>query len=182
MVLEPALGIVRVERHAHNAGTDSPPDVGITPDRHDRRPVVLAPTAQNEPLGLDPLGKPSRVPLLLVPAIPAHRISRPRSSPSSGAHTSRSRLASLARWNRLRCIRPVCACAATGRSGAIRREVEKLAHAVSLHYMQYNFGRVHQSLTVTNDEDGSRTQRTPAMAAGVTDHVWTLTEIARLLD
>lgn len=54
-----------------------------------------------------------------------------------------------------------------------------MAHAVSLHYMHYNFARVHQSLTVMND-DGSTTKRTPAMAAGVTDHVWTLREIAAL--
>ncbi len=32
-------------------------------------------------------------------------------------------------------------------------------------------------------EDGGKgTKRTPAMAAGVTDHVWTLREIAALLD
>jgi hypothetical protein len=58
--------------------------------------------------------------------------------------------------------------------------VENLAHAVSLHYMYYNFARVHQSLTIVND-DGMRTKRTPAMAAGVADHVWTLREIAALL-
>jgi hypothetical protein len=61
------------------------------------------------------------------------------------------------------------------------KKVEKLAHAVSLHYMHYNFARVHQSLTVEN-ADGTRTKRTPAMAAGVADHVWTLREIAALLD
>ncbi len=61
------------------------------------------------------------------------------------------------------------------------KKVENLAHAVSLHYMHYNFARVHQSLTVEND-DGTRTKRTPAMAAGVTDHVCTLGEIAALLD
>lgn len=61
------------------------------------------------------------------------------------------------------------------------KKVENLAHAVSLHYMYYNFARVHQSLTIEN-EDGTRTKRTPAMAAGVTDHVWTLREIAALLD
>lgn len=61
------------------------------------------------------------------------------------------------------------------------KKVENLAHAVSLHYMHYNFARVHASLTVEND-DGTRTKRTPAMAAGVTDHVWTLHEIAALLD
>jgi hypothetical protein len=53
--------------------------------------------------------------------------------------------------------------------------------ASARHHMHYNFARVHQSLVVTNG-DGSRTQRTPAMAAGVTDHVWTLTEIAGLID
>jgi hypothetical protein len=39
--------------------------------------------------------------------------------------------------------------------------------------MYYNFGRVHKSL-------GKLT--TPAMAAGVVDHVWTADEIAGLLD
>lgn len=61
------------------------------------------------------------------------------------------------------------------------RKVENLAHAVSLHYMHYNFSRVHQSLTIENP-DGTRTKRTPAMAAGIADHPWTLVEIAALLD
>jgi IS1 family transposase len=66
-------------------------------------------------------------------------------------------------------------------TNAFSKKVENLAHAVSLHYMHYNFARVHQPLVVKNP-DGTRTQRTPAMAAGVTDHVWTLREIAGLLD
>jgi hypothetical protein len=41
--------------------------------------------------------------------------------------------------------------------------------------------RVHQGLTIT-DESGKTFNPTPAMAAGVTDHVWTLREIAGLLD
>lgn len=53
------------------------------------------------------------------------------------------------------------------------KKVENLTHAVSLHFMHYNFARPHQSL-------GYKT--TPAMAAGVADHVWTLREIAALLD
>jgi IS1 family transposase len=61
------------------------------------------------------------------------------------------------------------------------KKVENLAHAVSLHYMHYNVARVHQSLTIT-DENGKRIKRTPAMAAGIADHVWTLREIAGLLD
>lgn len=61
------------------------------------------------------------------------------------------------------------------------KRVANLAHAVSLHYMHYNFARPHQSLTIEN-EDSTRTKQTPAMAAGVADHVWTLREIGALLD
>jgi IS1 family transposase len=55
------------------------------------------------------------------------------------------------------------------------RKVENLAHAVSLHFMHYNFARPHGSLK-------ERYPRTPAMAAGVTDRIWTLEDIAALLD
>jgi hypothetical protein len=65
-------------------------------------------------------------------------------------------------------------------TNAFSKKVENLAHAVSLHYMHYNFARVHSSLTIT-DENGKTIKRTPAMAAGVADHVWTLKEIAALL-
>jgi IS1 family transposase len=55
------------------------------------------------------------------------------------------------------------------------RKVENLAHAVSLHFLHYNFARPHKALK-------ERYPRTPAMAAGVADHVWSLEEIAALLD
>jgi IS1 family transposase len=51
------------------------------------------------------------------------------------------------------------------------KKLENLGHAVALHFMYYNFGRIHQTLRVT-----------PAMAAGVSDHVWGLEEIAALAD
>ncbi len=51
------------------------------------------------------------------------------------------------------------------------KKVENLTHAVSLHFMFYNFGRIHKSLRCT-----------PAMEAGVTDHVWSLEEISVLSD
>ncbi|MEX2246180.1 MAG: hypothetical protein WEC75_05790 [Dehalococcoidia bacterium] len=57
-------------------------------------------------------------------------------------------------------------------TNAFSKKVENLAAGVSLHFMHYNFARKHISL---NGE-------TPAMAAGVTDHVWSLEEIAGLLD
>lgn len=55
------------------------------------------------------------------------------------------------------------------------KKVENLAHAVSLHFLHYNFARPHAALK-------NPYPRTPAMAAGVADHVWTLEEIAALLD
>lgn len=66
-------------------------------------------------------------------------------------------------------------------TNAFSEKVENLAHAVSLHYMHYNFARAHQSLAIDN-ETGPRTKRTPAMAAGVAEHIWTLREIAALLE
>ena len=51
------------------------------------------------------------------------------------------------------------------------KKVENLAYTVALHFMHYNFCRVHQSLRVT-----------PAMEAGIADHVWTIEEIVALLE
>lgn len=58
-------------------------------------------------------------------------------------------------------------------TNAFSKKVENLSHAVTIQFMYYNFARPHSSL-------GKNT--TPAMAAGVSDHVWTLQEIAGLLD
>jgi IS1 family transposase len=55
------------------------------------------------------------------------------------------------------------------------KRVENLSHAVALHFFYYNFARPHASLR-------ERYPRTPAMAAGVADHIWSLEEIAALLD
>jgi IS1 family transposase len=56
------------------------------------------------------------------------------------------------------------------------KKVENLAQAVSLHFLHYNFARPHKTLSK------GTYPTTPAMAAGVADHVWTLREIAALLD
>lgn len=50
------------------------------------------------------------------------------------------------------------------------KKIENLEHAVALHFMFYNFGRIHKTLRVT-----------PAMEAGIADHVWTLEEIAGMV-
>lgn len=54
-------------------------------------------------------------------------------------------------------------------TNAFSKKVENHAHAVALHMMHYNFARIHKTLRIT-----------PAMAAGVSDHVWSLEEIATL--
>ena len=46
------------------------------------------------------------------------------------------------------------------------KKVENHAYAVAIHYMHYNFCRIHSTLRVT-----------PAMEAGITDHVWTVKEM-----
>lgn len=53
------------------------------------------------------------------------------------------------------------------------KKAENHAHAVSLFFMYYNFCKPHGTLTKAN----RGIKRTPAMAAGLTDHVWTVDEI-----
>jgi hypothetical protein len=51
------------------------------------------------------------------------------------------------------------------------KKVANHAHAIALHFMHYNFCRIHQTLRVT-----------PAMAAGLSDHVWEIEELVALLE
>lgn len=60
-------------------------------------------------------------------------------------------------------------------TNAFSKKVENHAAAVALHFMHYNFGRPHKTLSKPYPT-------TPAMAAGVTDHVWTIDEIVNLLN
>jgi hypothetical protein len=55
-------------------------------------------------------------------------------------------------------------------TNAFSKKLENHAAMVALYFMYYNFGRVHQTLRVT-----------PAMEAGVSDHVWSIEEIVGLL-
>ncbi len=56
-------------------------------------------------------------------------------------------------------------------TNAFSKKIENHAAAISLHIMYYNFARVHQTLKTS-----------PAVAAGVADHVWGVEEIVALLD
>jgi len=51
------------------------------------------------------------------------------------------------------------------------KKAENHAHSVAIHFMHYNFVRIHQSLRVT-----------PAMAAGVSKTLWSLTDMVRVIE
>lgn len=55
-------------------------------------------------------------------------------------------------------------------TNAFSKKAENLQAAVALHMMHYNFARIHSSLRVT-----------PAMEAGVSNHVWSIEEIVDLI-
>jgi hypothetical protein len=56
-------------------------------------------------------------------------------------------------------------------TNAFSKKAENHAAMVALHFMHYNYCRIHQTLRVT-----------PAMQAGLTDHVWEIEELVALLD
>ena len=56
-------------------------------------------------------------------------------------------------------------------TNAFSKKVENHAYAVVLHFMYYNFAKVHQTLKVT-----------PAMEAGLTDRLWDVEDIVALID
>ena len=87
-------------------------------------------------------------------------IGNPDSSHVSTCHVERQNLTMCMQMRRF-----------TRLTNAFSKKVENLNHAVSLHFMYYNFSKVHQTLRVT-----------PAMEAGLSDHVWDLEEIIRLID
>jgi IS1 family transposase len=56
-------------------------------------------------------------------------------------------------------------------TNAFSKKMENHAHAMSLHFLYYNFVRIHKTLKVT-----------PAMAAGVTDHLWEVADMVGVLE
>jgi IS1 family transposase len=98
-------------------------------------------------------------PGVCLEAVPTRITGSPDPDHISTSHVERQNLTmrmSMRRFTRL--------------TNAFSKKVENLAAAVSLHFAYYNFCRVHQTLG-----------QTPAMAAGVADHVWKLDELIGLL-
>ena len=51
------------------------------------------------------------------------------------------------------------------------KKVQNHAYSMALHFLYYNFVRIHQTLKVT-----------PAMAAGVTDRLWEMTDVVDMIE
>jgi len=56
-------------------------------------------------------------------------------------------------------------------TNAFSKKIENHVHALAIYFAYYNFCRIHQTLRVT-----------PAMEAGLTDHAWTVEELASLAE
>ncbi len=56
-------------------------------------------------------------------------------------------------------------------TNAFSKKIENHAHSVALHYMHYNFCRIHKTL-----------RQTPAMAAGVSANLWSINDIVELVE
>ena len=56
-------------------------------------------------------------------------------------------------------------------TNAFSKKIENHSHAIALHFMHYNFCRIHKTLRVT-----------PAMAAGVSDKLWSLEDVVDMMD
>jgi len=60
-------------------------------------------------------------------------------------------------------------------TNAFSKKLENHEYALALYFMHYNFARPHKTLT-------NPYPKSPAMAAGITNHVWTIEEIVKLVD
>jgi hypothetical protein len=56
-------------------------------------------------------------------------------------------------------------------TNAFSKKAENHAHMMAIYFMHYNFVRIHQTLKIT-----------PAMATGVTDRLWEVDDIVRILE
>jgi IS1 family transposase len=110
--------------------------------------------------GSEPSGEKRYSPAVCLGAIPTPIIGDPNPKHISTSYVERQNLSmrmSMRRFTRL--------------TNGFSKKLENHCAAVALYFVYYNFCRVHQTLRVT-----------PAMEAGLTDHVWAVEEIVALLD
>ena len=90
-----------------------------------------------------------------VAAVPTPITGSPRTQAVSTSYVERQNLTMRMQMRRF-----------TRLTNAFSKKLENLKAAVGLHFAHYNYVRIHQSLRIT-----------PAMAAGLTDHVWGMDEL-----
>lgn len=94
-------------------------------------------------------------PAEVVDAVPVPRWGRPKLHRICTSHVERQNLTMRMQIRRL-----------TRLTNAFSKKWENLKAALALHFAWYNFSRVHRTL-----------RSTPAMEAGLTDHIWTIEEL-----
>ncbi len=95
-----------------------------------------------------------------IGALKSAQIGQPDNSKITTAHVERQNLTmrmSIKRFAR--------------KTNAFSKKIENHCHAISLHFMYYNFCRIHKSLRIS-----------PAMAAGVTDRLWSIEDVVSMTD
>lgn len=115
----------------------------------------------------DPDGPRRYSPAICVGTSKARVIGNPDMDLASTSYVERSNLTMRMQMRRF-----------TRLTNGFSKKAENHAHSVALHFMHYNFCRPH--MTLTKAKKGVHT--TPAMAAGVTNHVWTIEELLGLLN
>ena len=61
-------------------------------------------------------------------------------------------------------------------TNAFSKKIQNLEYTIALHFMYYNFARPHKTLTPKGSIGV-----TPAMAAGISNHIWTIEDIVSLI-
>lgn len=110
--------------------------------------------------GADPQAETRYSPAKCIGAEKKPKIGNPESKHISTSYAERSNLTMRMHMRRF-----------TRLTNAFSKKVENHAAAIALHTMYYNFVRIHQTLRVT-----------PAMAAGVTDKLWEVSDIVEMLE
>lgn len=110
--------------------------------------------------GAEPGGEKRYSPAKCLGAVKRPQIGKPNEKHISTSFAERQNLTMRMHMRRF-----------TRLTNAFSKKIENHTAAVALHTMFYNFVRIHQTLRVT-----------PAMAAGITDRVWDVSDLVRVLE
>jgi IS1 family transposase len=109
--------------------------------------------------GSDPISEKRYSPAICLGAIPHKITGAPDPKHISTSYVERQNLTMRMHMRRF-----------TRLTNGFSKKIEMHGHSIALHFMYYNFCKIHQSLRVT-----------PAMEAGISDHAWSIEELIGLL-